>query len=258
MRVGLAGLGSIGSRHLGTLDELDGVEVAAVADPRVAEEGPAPPARRPGIRDLRRDARGHCARRRTPVHPVAPPRRAGDRRSATWASRHRREADGDSPWRTPTPCWRRRARAACTSRCCISTASTRRWSRCRSSSRAAPSATRSSSTSPSTGAGSPTTTWRAAAGAAPGAGDGGGALMNQGAHAVDLARWLAGPIASRHLAHDQRPALDRDRGHGMRRARVRATVAWGRSRSRRALRATSPSAFASRAPAGPQSWPTRC
>jgi predicted dehydrogenase len=28
------------------------------------------------------------------------------------------------------------------------------------------------------------------------AGDGGGALMNQGAHAVDLARWLAGPIKS--------------------------------------------------------------
>jgi predicted dehydrogenase len=27
-------------------------------------------------------------------------------------------------------------------------------------------------------------------------GDGGGALMNQGAHAVDLARWLAGPIAT--------------------------------------------------------------
>ena len=27
-------------------------------------------------------------------------------------------------------------------------------------------------------------------------GDGGGALMNQGAHAVDLARWLGGPIAS--------------------------------------------------------------
>lgn len=37
--------------------------------------------------------------------------------------------------------------------------------------------------------------------------DGGGALMNQGSHAVDLARWLGGPIAS-VMAHTARIAHD--------------------------------------------------
>ena len=47
MRVGLAGMGSIGSRHLDTLGSLAGVEIAAVADPRVAAEGSPPPGELP-------------------------------------------------------------------------------------------------------------------------------------------------------------------------------------------------------------------
>jgi UDP-N-acetyl-2-amino-2-deoxyglucuronate dehydrogenase len=43
MRIGLAGLGSIGRRHFQTLESLPSVGVTAVADPSVAADGPAPP-----------------------------------------------------------------------------------------------------------------------------------------------------------------------------------------------------------------------
>ena len=45
MKVGIAGLGTIGLRHLSTLRDVEGVEVAGVADPRLAgEDGLAVPA----------------------------------------------------------------------------------------------------------------------------------------------------------------------------------------------------------------------
>ena len=116
---------------------------------------------------------------------------------------------------------RGRARRASGSACCSRTGSKPELVRAaRASSRRAASGACCSPRRASSGTGRPSTT-RPRAGAARTALDGGGALINQGVHTVDLLLWLLGDVDARQRAHRHDAARDRERGHGARAPGVR-------------------------------------
>ncbi len=195
MRVGLAGLGSIGSRHLDTVGDLDGVEVAAVADPRVAAEGPAPSDEvtvfstyDEMLETVALDAVLLC----TPSHLHA--------EQAIAAARRGLHVIAEKPMAITLEDADAVLDAAREGGVHVAVLHQYRFH--------APMVALQKLI-PSGALGDPiflnlAFNWRRdpayylARGGWRGtwSGDGGGALMNQGAHAVDLARWLAGPIAS--------------------------------------------------------------
>ena len=195
MRVGIAGLGSIGRRHLGILDGLPGVDVVAAADPQVAAGAATSAA---GVRlfacydEMLETAgldsvvictpsflhveQGVAATRRG-VHVIAEKPiattlegadavlAARDASSVAVAVMHQYR------FHEPLAELRRMVEVGDLGDLIVLTV-VLNWRR-------DPAYYASN--------GGWRGTWRA---------DGGGALMNQGAHAVDVARWLGGPIAS--------------------------------------------------------------
>jgi UDP-N-acetyl-2-amino-2-deoxyglucuronate dehydrogenase len=195
MRVGLAGLGTIGMRHLDTVDDLDGVEVAAVADPRVASEGltlsrdvPVFSSFDEMLEATKLDAVLLC----TPSHLHAEEGIAAARRGL--------HVIAEKPMALTLEDADAVLEAASASGVHVAVLHQYRFH--------APMVALQKLI-PSGALGDPiflnlAFNWRRdpgyylARGGWRGTwkGDGGGALMNQGAHAVDLARWLAGPIAT--------------------------------------------------------------
>jgi predicted dehydrogenase len=193
LRIGVSGLGNIGRRHLATLDSLPDFEVVAAADP-VADAG----AVRPGlslfadfdemVETAGLDAVIVC----TPSWLHGPQGAAAARRGLHVVTEKPMAIDLDGADDLLTACGEHDVRLAVLHQyrfhapavqlrgmledgtlgdlVCLTI--TQNWRR-----------------DPAyyQGSGSWRGTW---------AGDGGGALMNQGSHGVDLARWLAGPIAS--------------------------------------------------------------
>lgn len=194
MRVGVAGLGTIGTRHAGTLRGLTGIELAGVADPRVVDEV-APQLGVPGFRSLDEMLEGagldavvictpsglHAEQgalaARHGVHVIAEKPMAITLDSAddvlSACGRHRVHLAILHQYRFNTPFveLKRLYDDGALGRLVFLNIAFN-WRR-----------------SPEYYAkhGGWRGTWRM---------DGGGALMNQGAHAVDLARWLGGPVAS--------------------------------------------------------------
>lgn len=194
MRVGISGLGSIGRRHLGTLGDLPGVEVVAAADPRAAATGEMLPGGIALFGDfdemieavgldvvvlctpsfLHAEQAVSAARRGMHVvveKPMAITLPSADDLLATCAEHDVRLAVlhqyryHESVVRLRSILGEGRLGDLVFLTIHVN------WRRDRAYYE---------------GSGSWRGTW---------AGDGGGALMNQGSHAVDLARWLGGPIA---------------------------------------------------------------
>ena len=206
MRVGVAGLGTIGRRHVSTLGELEGVEVVAAADPKVARcECPALPdvplftSYEEMLETVQLDTvlvctpsylhadQGIAASRRG-LHviaekPMATTAEGAEAVLAACAASHVHLAVlHQYRFHVPVVALRHLiAGGALGDLVFLNIAFN--WRRDAAYYRAQDG-------------------WRGTW-----CGDGGGALMNQGAHAVDLARWLAGPIAavSAHTANVRHP-----------------------------------------------------
>jgi UDP-N-acetyl-2-amino-2-deoxyglucuronate dehydrogenase len=195
MKVGLAGLGSIGMRHLDTVGDLDGVEVAAVADPRATNGGltlsrdvPVFPSFDEMLDQASLDAVLLC----TPSHLHA--------EQGVAAARRGLHVIAEKPMALTLEEADSILDAANATGVHVAVLHQYRFH--------APMVALQKLI-PSGALGDPiflnlAFNWRRdiayylAHGGWRGTwkGDGGGALMNQGAHAVDLARWLAGPITS--------------------------------------------------------------
>ncbi len=175
--------------------------------------------RRGGVRQPRRLSRSPDGRRRD-WQPIRRARGAGQPRGRPRPAPHRREADRRHARTRGSPDRRRRAgrraRSACSSRtACSQTSSDCAMRSCRdgSAGRCVASARVKWYRPPEYyGQSHWRGTWAL---------DGGGALMNQGIHTVDLLQWLLGPVRRLSATTRTRAAQDRSRGHGDRAPRVR-------------------------------------